>query len=144
MTHQEVIELVPELFSLHGPDGPHLRGCRCAECGEVGFPLRPVCPRCRLQATKEVALSRTGRLYSFTVCYTAPQGWRAPYFQAYVELPEGIRVFTLISDEVEPGLDSLTLGMPMEVVVEPARTGDRGETYVTYKFRPVRNGGPDA
>ena len=133
---KDSIPLVPELLSLDGPGGPHLRGSRCPECGEVSFPFRPVCPRCKTEATEEIPLGRGARLYSFTVCYTAPEGWRAPYLQAYVELPEGIRVFTLISDAVPPETGSLRVGMPMDLVVEPARTGPGGETYSTYKFRP--------
>jgi uncharacterized OB-fold protein len=81
---------------------------------------------------------RTGTLYGFTVCHTAPSGWRAPYLQAYVELPEGIRVFTLVSDQVEPVADALTVGQPMELVVEPVHPGD---TIVTYKYRPLERGG---
>jgi uncharacterized OB-fold protein len=136
MTSEELVFLVPALFAPDGPDGPHLRGSRCGECGEVSFPFRPVCPRCKTDAAEEIALSTTATLYSFTVCYTAPQGWKAPYLQAYVELPEGMRVFTLISDVVEPRIDALRVGMPMELVVEAARTGPAGETYLTYKFRP--------
>jgi len=31
--------------------------------------------------------------------------------------------------------------MPMEVVVEPARTAERDSRYVSYKFRRVKDGG---
>ena len=81
-------------------------------------------------------LGERGSLYSFTVCHAAPSGWRAPYLQAYVELPEGIRVFTLVSGEVEPRADSLAVGMPMELVVEPVQPG---EDSLTYKYRPVES-----
>ena len=136
MTAKDPIPLVPELVSLDRPGGPYLRGSRCRECGDVCFPFRPVCPRCKAEEAEEIALGSGASLYSFTVCYIAPEGWRAPYLQAYVELPEGIRVFTLISDTVPPSADSLRVGMPMELVMEPARTGPGGETYITYKFRP--------
>ena len=84
-----------------------------------------------------VPLSRTGRLYSFTVAHTAVGGWKAPYLQAYVELPEGIHVFTLISEAVEAREDALRVGMPMELVVEPVRQVPGGPALATYKFRPV-------
>jgi uncharacterized OB-fold protein len=134
--HQEVPVLVPSLFALDGPHGPHLRGSRCIECGEISFPIRPVCPKCHTEDPEEIALSREGTLYSYTLCFTAPQGWQAPYFQAFVQLREGIRVFTLISDDVEPKLEALRVGMPMELVVEPAHKVDGGGGPVTYKFRP--------
>jgi uncharacterized OB-fold protein len=87
-------------------------------------------------------IGRTSTLYGFTVCHTAPSGWQAPYLQAYVELPEGIRVFTLVSDDVEPSADALTVGEPMELVVEPVHPE---ATIITYKYRPLaRADGEDA
>lgn len=83
-------------------------------------------------------VGRIGWLSGYTVCHTAPSGWRAPYLQAYVELPEGIRVFTLVSDDVEPDADALTVGEPMELVVEPVHPG---ATIVTYKYRPLGEDG---
>jgi uncharacterized OB-fold protein len=133
----EVVTLVPSLWDPDAPGGPALVGSRCPACGEVSFPLRPVCPACKREGTERIHLSRTGRLYSFTVCFTAPQGWLAPYYQAYVELPEGVRVFSLIADEIRPVEDGLKIGMPVELISEVARTGPSGETYVTYKFRPA-------
>jgi uncharacterized OB-fold protein len=85
-----------------------------------------------------ISLGKRGRLYSFTVCHAAPRGWKAPYFQAYVELPEGIRIFTLVSSDVEPRPDVLSVGMPMELVVEPVQPQ---EETLTYKYRPAA---PDA
>jgi uncharacterized protein len=86
----------------------------------------------------EVLLGKRGRLYSFTICHAAPRGWDAPYFQAYVELPEGIRIFTLVSSDVEPRPDVLSVGMPMELVVEPVQPREQA---LTYKYRPAE---PDA
>jgi uncharacterized protein len=86
-----------------------------------------------------VPLSRTGRLYSFTVAHTALGNWKAPYLQAYVELPEGIRVFTLISDAVEAREDALRVGMPMELVVEPVQRTPGGTPLATFKFRPLQS-----
>lgn len=129
--------VVAGLFEDAEDGRPSLVGSRCLHCGEHCFPFRPVCPRCKRDGTRRVHLSRTGRLYSFTVCYTAPSGWKAPYFQAFIELPELILVFSLIADEITPAEDGLTVGMPMEMLVEPARLGQGGETLVAYKFRPV-------
>ena len=46
-----------------------------------------------------------------------------------------MRVFTLISDEVEPRADALEVGMPMEPVVEPLPVRDGA---LSVRFRPVR------
>jgi uncharacterized protein len=133
----EAAPLVPGRFEL-GDDGlPWLVASRCESCGRVAFPPRRACPRCRARSTSPHRIGRRGTLYGFTVCHTAPSGWDAPYLQAYVELPEGIRVFTLVSDEVEPAADALTVGAPMGLVVEPVRPG---ATIVTYKYRPLERG----
>lgn len=81
-----------------------------------------------------VRIGQLGVLYSFTVCHVAPAGWRAPYLQAYVQLPEGIRVFSLISSSVEPRSDSLQVGMEMELVLEAVQPG---KEVLTFKYRPV-------
>jgi uncharacterized OB-fold protein len=84
-----------------------------------------------------VALGERATLFSFTICHAAPAGWDPPYFQAYVELPEGIHAFTLVSSDVEVRADALSVGMPMELVVEPVQPGDG---IVTYKYRPAESG----
>src|ERR1700761_2873996 len=93
--------LVAERYGV-GPDGAWLLGSRCERCGAHAFPARVVCPRCRERSMTSVRFGQRGTLHSFTVCHVAPAGWRAPYLQGYVSLPEGIHVFSLISDSVEP------------------------------------------
>lgn len=122
-----------ELFERADDGLAYLRGSRCERCGENVFPARVVCPRCRKTTMRPVRLSRQGALFSFTVSNVAPEGLQVPYLQAFVELDDGPRVFTLISSEVEPRLDALAVGEPMELVIEPI-TPVRSE--LVYKFRP--------
>jgi hypothetical protein len=55
-------------------------------------------------------------------------------------MPEKIRIFSLISDQVAPTEDALEVGMQMEMIVETARLGPSGQQLVTYKFRPAGGG----
>lgn len=127
--------LLPGLFAI--VDGcPALVASRCEDCGELAFPRREVCPRCKRFSTVSVAVGQRAQLHSFTVCHTARVGWPAPYLQAYVELPEGLLVFTLISSSVEPRADALKVGMEMELEVEPVHF-DNG--LLTYKYHPTSN-----
>ena len=115
--------LVPGLFEL-GPDGPTARGSAPAAASaatSTRSPRASYAHGARREAWAPKLLGRRGILYSFTVCHVAPAGWRAPYLQAYVELPEESRVFTLVSHEVDPIADSLTVGQEMELIVEPVR-----------------------
>ncbi|HET8673533.1 MAG TPA: OB-fold domain-containing protein [Thermoleophilaceae bacterium] len=125
--------LVPGLYEV-GPEGPRLIASRCETCESYAFPPRTVCSRCKSRTMVPARVGERGTLFSFTVCHAAPSGWRAPYLQAYVSPPEGIRVFSLVSDEVPARLDALQVGMEMELVIEPVRPG--GEV-LTYKYRPV-------
>ena len=116
-----------------GPDGPRLLASRCERCGRYAFPARQVCPRCKVRSMTPVRLGQRGTLYSFTVCHVAPEGWRAPYLQAYVQLPEGLRIFSLISSSIEPTAEALRVGMSMELIVEPVQAESE---VLTFKYRP--------
>jgi len=118
------VPLVPGTFET-GDDsgGPHLLGSHCRACEHTFFPRMVLCPLCHGE-TGECAIGRTATLYSFTVAHTAPVGFEAPYYQAYVDLPEGPRVFALIGSEVPVSADGLKEGMALELVIEPVRRED--------------------
>jgi len=131
------------LFEL--PDGDptqgRLIGSRCGHCGVVSFPKRALCPNCLKDDLIETTpLSRRGTLYSFSVNRMAPDGFKAPYITGKVDLPEKVRIFSVISG-VEPEEDALTIGQAMEVVFEPITKDLNGCDLVGYTFRPVRTAG---
>ncbi|MEW6266364.1 MAG: Zn-ribbon domain-containing OB-fold protein [Thermodesulfobacteriota bacterium] len=132
-------EIVPGLFSLD-PDRPgegRLIGSRCRRCGLVSFPPRKVCPDCLGDDCLEsVALGRRGTLYSFAVNQMAPEGFKAPYVTGKVDLPEKVRVFTVITG-VEPEESALSIGQEMELVFGPMARNAAGEDLIGYMFRPA-------
>ncbi len=116
---------------------PCLVGARCRACRTVVFPKMPVCPRCAGDGMEEAEIGRTGTLYSHTIARVAPKGFPVPLFQAFIDLPEGPRIFSLISTAcpVEPGV--LEDGMAMRLVIEPlADTPERRDVF-TYKYVPA-------
>jgi uncharacterized protein len=126
-------ELIPGLYEV-GSLGPRLVGSCCERCHGYTFPSRTVCPRCKLRSMAPVRFGERGVLFSFTVCHVAPSGWQAPYLQAYIELPEGVRVFSLVASDVPATIDALEPGMDMGLVVEPVEPGGG---LLTYKYRPI-------
>lgn len=82
-------------------------------------------------------MGRTGTLFSHTVARFAPKGFVAPFFQAFVDLTEGPRIFTLIGAEcpVEPGV--LEDGMDMRLVIEPLADTPENKEVLTYKYVPA-------
>jgi uncharacterized OB-fold protein len=106
--------------SLFTTDGTALLGSRCADCAAHTFPRQAGCPRCTGTAMRDVPLSRTGTLWSFTI-----QGFRpkTPYSGdpdtfgvGYVELPNQLIVEAPLTEE-DPA--RLRIGMPMELTLVP-------------------------
>jgi uncharacterized OB-fold protein len=117
---------------------PSLRGSKCAECATVVFPRIPVCPACLRNGTmKEVQIGRTSRLFSHTIARVAPKGFKAPFFQIFVDLPEGPRIFSLVGAQcpVEPGV--LEDGMAMRLVIERLADTPENRHILTYKYVPA-------
>lgn len=118
---------------------PSLLGSRCGKCETVVFPKMPVCPACLANASMtEVEIGRTGTLFSHTIARFAPKGFVAPFFQAFIDLPEGPRIFALIGAEcpVETGI--LDDGMEMRLVLEPLADTPESKDLLTYKYVPAR------
>lgn len=61
-------------------------------CGLNFYPPRELCIN-DLATCEEIELSQHGTIYESAVVEIAPEGFEAPYRVAYVDLPEGVRVF---------------------------------------------------
>lgn len=116
-----------------GPE-PALIGGRCAACARFHFPKAQICPYCSADNVEEVELSRTGLLWAWTSVSTAPPGYfgEVPYGFGVVELPEGLRVVTRLT---ESDTGRLTLGQMMHLEIVPVRV-DEGNEALTYAFAP--------
>jgi uncharacterized protein len=127
-------------------DRPALLGTRCVRCRTVFFPRESAfCrnPGCTSEAFDEVALSRQGRVWSYTDArYQPPPPYiprvdpYEPFALAAVELDaEGIVVLGQVADGY--GVDDLTVGMPVELVVEPLYTDGEGIERSIWRWKPV-------
>ncbi|GAA1544652.1 OB-fold domain-containing protein [Actinomadura kijaniata] len=86
---------------------------RCAGCGRfVHFP-EPTCPFCE---SAELAFERVGgrgTVHTFTVVHRSfLPGFATPYTVAWIDLPEGARVF---GDVTGCPPERVRIGMPVEV-----------------------------
>lgn len=124
---------------------PALVGTRCGACGSYFFPPeRVLCrnPACTSSELKDVELSRTGKVWSFSVNhYPAPAPYVGkdpfePYTVVAVELPaEQMVVLGQLAHGVAPS--TLKIGDEVEVVIEPLFTDDEGNEQIVWKWRPV-------
>lgn len=93
-----------------------LRVQRCASCGTLRHPPRPMCPTCRSPAWEAVRASGRGEVYSFVVYHHPPfPGFDVPYVVALVALEEGVRV---VSNVVGARPEDVRIGLPVEVTFE--------------------------
>ena len=86
---------------------------------------------------EEIEIGRTGKLYSHTISYFAPKGFTAPSFQAFIDLPEGPRVFSLIGSKYPVERGVLEDGMEMRLIVEPLADTPEHKDELTYKYVPA-------
>lgn len=123
---------------------PHLIGSQCQACGTYFFPKQnDYCrnPQCESTDFREVELSRTGTVWSYTnACYKPPAPFVAqepfvPYAIAGVQLDTEQMV---VLGQVVDGLtvDDLKVGMPVELVLETLHETDN-DIKVTWKWQPL-------
>lgn len=105
-------------------------------CGAHHFPRHDTCPYCAAEDPVPVDLSSQGRLWSWTAVTASPPGYEGvtPYGFGVVELPEGIRVITRLTED-DPAL--LVAGQPMELRIVPLHRNAEGNEVVSFAFAPV-------
>jgi uncharacterized OB-fold protein len=131
----EAVPVTSGLFSMTGEGQGRLIGGRCPACERVHFPRAAICPYCSADGCVRQALGERGTLYLYTVVQNRPPGYRGevPFGFGVVELPEGIRV---ISRLTEARLERLRFGMPVRLVIGPLHVDDEGRQVVSYAFAP--------
>ena len=131
---------VMHISSSLAADDNYLIGSKCQSCGAVAFPKRVVCHKCLSESVVEIPLSKRGKLASFTVAWVAPEGFKPPMMLGYIDLPEGVRLLSMLTGS-EPTTKALEIGQEMELVFEELRTDKDGNQIVAFKFKPVAKGG---
>jgi uncharacterized OB-fold protein len=119
---------------------PYWEGCRaqklliqhCSSCRHYQFYPRLVCTACSSRKIEWVAASGQGKVLSFTIVRQAiSEAYAAdvPYVIALIQLDEGP---TMMSNVIESDPESVTMGMPVEVVFEAWN-----DDITVPKFRPL-------
>jgi uncharacterized OB-fold protein/acyl dehydratase len=86
---------------------------RCAGCGALRHPPRPMCPRCRSLEWDTVAASGRGSVHSYVVPeHPRLPAFPEPYVVALIDLDEGTR---LVSNLVDVAPADVRVGMPVQV-----------------------------
>ena len=103
---------------------------RCADCGQLRQPPRPMCPHCTSLEWDTVTATGRGTVHSYVVPQYPPMPFMEyPYIVALIDLEEGVR---LVSNLIDVTPDAVEIGMPVEVC------------YVTFEpVSPVASMTPD-
>ena len=142
---------VPAMEGWFAPDAdpPHLIGTRCTRSGTYFFPPERTMSRVPGFADsplEEVALSRTGTLWSYTNAgYQPPEPYIAltdpfePFAIAAVELAEE-QMVVLGQVVADVDVDDLEVGMEMELVADVLYEDD-DHRYMVWKWKPSGTNG---
>jgi uncharacterized protein len=126
--------IASDLFQTTG-DGTLLRTAACEACARLHFPASETCPYCGSDACRERLAGRTGTLFLHTAISSRPPGYRGelPFGFGVVELPEGLRVVTRLT-ESDPS--RLRFRQMMRLVVTPLFIDDDGTAVISYAYAP--------
>lgn len=92
-------------------------GSGCTRCGSVAYPAQRRCRACGSWDESEPArLSARGTLVSWSVIHVAPPrpGVQTPYAVGFLDLPEGVRLFTPIDTGDDDPDSVLSIGQEVE------------------------------
>jgi len=133
------VPFIKGLFTIPKTDSEeaHLIGSKCQLCGNVDFPKRDICVECLSDdSMKEILLSNRGKIYAFTIVRwqkLAPEGHKVPYAFGFIDLPEKVRVLTIIDAN---DLEKLRTGM--EVELELIKIDQEEDTNI-FGFKFIAN-----
>ncbi|HIH97037.1 MAG TPA: Zn-ribbon domain-containing OB-fold protein [Thermoplasmata archaeon] len=122
------------------PQRYNLIGKKCTQCGQIYFPPRDVCPKCRRESIgkmEDYKLKGTAKIFTYTIIHIAPPEFvkQQPYIMAIVELDEGPRLTAQLVD-IEP--ENVKIGIRVKAVFRKIKEdGSKGVIYYGYKFKPI-------
>ena len=103
-------------FFWHGLREHRLLIQRCAGCGALRHPPRPMCPACHSLEWDTLEVSGRGTVLSCVIPHHPSLPWfPEPYVVAIVDLEEGVR---LVSNVVDVDPQAVTIGMAVRVRFE--------------------------
>ena len=118
------------------PERYRLEAGKCKKCGHINFPARLICPECGTKEFETIRLGGRGKLETFTVIHTAPDGFAdlAPYAVGIVQLEEGVKILAQITD-----CNPAEIKIGDKLITKFRRINEEGKTGMImygYKFVP--------
>jgi hypothetical protein len=117
-----------------------LMASRCAACGALYLPPRPLCVSCYAADMEWVAMKGRGRLTAYTVIVVGPtfmieEGYdrKHHYCSGIVQLEEGPGINARILDVDVTHPAAIKIGTPLEVCFLSRGEGESKKTFLAFK-----------
>jgi len=117
-----------------------LKGSKCRVCGEVFLGKHLSCGNCANENMEEIILGKRGKLWTYTIIRNRPPGDYkgpdpfVPFAEGLIELPEGIRLLSPLTD---CDVENLKIGTEWQLLVDILYVDDGGNEVMSFKFKPV-------
>jgi len=119
------------------PQRYRLEAAKCQSCGEIFFPPRLICSRCKSRKFEKIKLSDQGKILTYTVIRTGPSQFadQTPYAVGVVEMDGGGMITSQIAD---CEFDQLAVGQRVRVEFRRLqKQGPAGILCYGYKCVPA-------
>lgn len=129
------MQRVPLVDYLVLGDDPHLIANECTNCGARFFDRRSGCANCGGREFRQVRISETGTLRTFTIVSFAAEGVPVPFVAGVVDC-DGTSVRGNIVN-VPPDPEHVTTGMKVRLTTVPVGVDQSGVEAVGFGFEPA-------
>jgi hypothetical protein len=117
-----------------------LMASRCASCGALYLPPRPLCTACYSDGLEWVEMAGQGRLVAFTTVHIAPTAMleagydrKNPYCTGVVQLDEGPSISAQIVGVDAKRPQEIAVGMPLHVAFIERGEGEGKQTFLAFE-----------
>jgi uncharacterized OB-fold protein len=111
---------------------PILLGGRCTCCETRMFPRAETCPSCMGDPVAEEEMPTVGTLYAYSVLHVGPKRFRRPLAIGYVDLSNGVRVFSHLEAH-----EALATGGDVELDMADVGQEPDGRPIRSFVFKPL-------
>jgi uncharacterized OB-fold protein len=109
---------------------------KCARCGKIHLPPRPLCDNCFSQEFTWTPVPTKGKLLTYTVIHVAPQQFQdmAPYAVGIMQFENGAKLPGMIIGVTQ---EQLRIGMDLTVAFNVCGNAQPWPQWPRYCFKPL-------
>ena len=117
------------------PQRYRLEAAKCSGCGEISFPPRLICPKCKAKEFKSVKLNDEGKILTYTIIRVGSEKFskETPYAVGIIELNDGVKITAQIADAE---VDELKIGQKVKLVLRKIQE-DGKSGILCYGYKAV-------